>query len=81
MKMLVGECYSKIGQIDEAVKFINGELLVPDLMEGEYSLSNIWLGLYAQLLAKERGVAPETLTSEEVFAAYPLPTDLDFRMH
>ena len=81
IKMLLGECYSNIGDTDAARRYINAELVVPDLMEGEYSLSNIWLGIYSQVLAKERGVKRESLSAEEVYEAYPLPRELDFRMH
>ena len=79
--MLLGECYSKMGNPEQARKIITADLVVPDLMEGEYSLSNIWVGIYAQILAKERGVNVDSLSTEEVLGAYPLPSEIDFRMH
>jgi hypothetical protein len=79
--MLLGECYSKMGDPEKASEIITSDLIVPDLMEGEYSLSNIWIGIYAQILAKERGVAIDSLSTEEVLSAYPLPREIDFRMH
>jgi hypothetical protein len=81
IKMLLGECYSNMGDVDSARKYINKDLIVPDLMEGEYSLSHIWLGIYSQVLAKERGVDKGSLSADEVYEAYPLPYELDFRMH
>ena len=79
--MLLGECYSKMGDPEKASEIITADLIVPDLMEGEYSLSNIWIGIYAQILAKERGVSVGSLSQEEVLSAYPLPREIDFRMH
>ena len=79
--MLLGECYSKMGDPEKASKIITSDLIVPDLMEGEYSLSNIWIGIYAQILAKKRGVAVDSLSTDEVLSAYPLPREIDFRMH
>ena len=79
--MLLGECYSKMGEPEEARKIITADLVVPDLMEGEYSLSNIWIGIYAQILAKERSVSIDSLSTEEILKAYPLPGEIDFRMH
>ena len=38
--------------------------MVPDIMEGEYALSNIWVNIYRQVLAEERGVSPEMLNDE-----------------
>ena len=79
--MLLGECYSKMGDPEKASEIITSDLIVPDLMEGEYSLSNIWIGIYAQILAKKRGVSVDSLSTEEVLHAYPLPREIDFRMH
>jgi tetratricopeptide (TPR) repeat protein len=79
--MLLGECYSKMGRPEEARRVITAELVVSDLMEGEYSLSNIWIGIYAQVLASERGVSVDSLSTEEILSAYPLPREIDFRMH
>ncbi|MBQ8858807.1 MAG: DUF5107 domain-containing protein [Clostridia bacterium] len=81
LRMLVGACYSKLGDTARACAYINESLVVPDIKEGEYAISNIWTEIYAQILAKERGVAPEALSAEEVLAAYPLPRVLDYRMH
>ena len=79
--MLLGECYSKMGKPEQARQIITADLVVPDLMEGEYSLSNIWVGIYAQILAKECGVNVDSLSTEEVLEAYPIPGEIDFRMH
>ena len=80
LKMLTGACYVNIGDVDTAKKFINEKLVVCDIMEGEYSLSEIWYELYARVLASQKGVDYKTLGKDEVFEKYPLPYELDFRM-
>lgn len=79
--MLLGECYSKMGRPEDARRIITADLVVPDLMEGEYSLSNIWIGIYVQILANERGVSVDSISTEEVLSVYPIPREIDFRMH
>ena len=81
IRMLLGDSCSRSGRVEEARALISPDLLVPDIMEGEYALSNIWYKIYSQVLAAERGVQVYTLSDEEVFAAYPLPFELDYRMH
>ena len=81
LRMLLGACYAKIGDAESALKFINSSLVVDDLKEGEYAISSIWLEIYKAVLAKKRGVELALVTDEEVFAEYPLPRSLDFRMH
>ena len=81
LKMLLGACLSKVGDIERAMKVITKDLIVDDIKEGEYSLSAIWTEIYAQKLAKESGVSAESLTAEQVLEKYPLPIELDFRMH
>ncbi|MBP3369366.1 MAG: hypothetical protein J6L85_01325, partial [Clostridia bacterium] len=81
LRMLLGACYAKLGDTDNALKHINRDLVVDDIKEGEYALSSIWLEIYRSVIAKERGVEPSSLSDDEVFGKYPLPRELDFRMH
>ena len=80
LKMLTGACYVYIGDTETAKDFINEKLVVADIMEGEYSLSEIWIELYARVLAKEKGVKLESIDKSDVLARYPLPYEIDFRM-
>ena len=77
--MLYGAALARLGEYRRAANVVTEGLLVPDIKEGEYSLSEIWIEIYSGILAKEKGV--KTPTPEEVLAAYPLPRALDFRMH
>lgn len=81
MRMLLGTCYTKLSDFARAEQFVNESLVVADIREGEYALSNIWIELHAKRLAAERGVPPETISAEEVLSLYPLPYAWDYRMH
>lgn len=81
LTMLYGAALARAGRYREAAAVLDSSLSVPDIKEGEYALSAIWIEIRRGILAEERGVAPESLTEDEVLAAYPLPYALDFRMH
>ncbi|MBO4217110.1 MAG: DUF5107 domain-containing protein [Clostridia bacterium] len=80
LRMLTGACYVRTGDTGKAKEYINERLVVADMMEGEYSLADIWCELYARVLAQETGADPETVGRDEVLARCPLPYELDFRM-
>ncbi len=81
LRMLLGACYTKLSDFERAEQFVNGALVVPDIREGEYALSNVWIELHAKRLAKERGVSAASIGAEEVLSLYPLPYSWDYRMH
>lgn len=81
LKMLLGAAYARCGDISSARAMITPDLVVDDIKEGEYALSSIWVEIYTEVLAKERGVDASSLTAEDVLSFYPLPESLDFRMH
>ena len=64
----------------EAAKIITPEFVLSDVKEGELSLSYLWKQIYAAILSKETGM--DTTEAEKVaLDKYPLPYELDFRMH
>ncbi len=81
LRMLLCLCYVKTDMLEKAKGMMVPSFKVDDMKEGEYALSAIWTELYAKILAKERGVDYQTLSDKEVLEAYPLPYELDFRMH
>ena len=81
MRMMIGGCYTKLSDLDTAKEFLCEALIVPDIREGEYALSNMWIELHAKLLARERGTAAESIGADEVLQLYPLPRKWDYRMH
>ncbi len=81
VRMLLGACYSRLGEAELAADIINASLTVDDIKEGEYSLSAIWIEIYGWIMAKKRNVDVCSLSAEEILGEYPLPRELDFRMH
>ncbi len=77
----VGVCLIKLERLEEARALLTEKLVVNDLKEGEYSISQLWVELYRLIIAKEKSVSPESITEAAVLEAYPLPYQLDFRMH
>lgn len=81
MRMYVGQCLTELGELSRAKEFINADLVVEDVREGEYAISNIWIMLYRKELSAKRGVAEDRISDAEVLSEYPIPYAIDFRMH
>ena len=72
---------TRLERLEEAKALLTEELVVNDLKEGEYSISQLWVELYRLVIAREKGITPEEITEFAVLEQYPLPYQLDFRMH
>ena len=81
VQMYLGNCYVQLGDIENALNYINEDLVIADMKEGEYSISNIWVELYRKILSNELNVSPEKISDKEVLDKYPIPYSIDFRMH
>lgn len=74
-------CLIKTGQLEQAAALLTEELVVCDIKEGEYSISQLWVELYRLVMAQKLSVVPEAVSDEAVLERYPLPYTLDYRMH
>ena len=81
IQFFVAVCLIKLAKLDEAKALLTEDLVVDDLKEGEYSISQLWVELYRLILARDKGVSVENISEATVLEAYPLPYKLDFRMH
>ncbi len=81
LQMYTGQCYVMMNELDRAKQYINEKFVMPDIREGEYAVSNIWIMLYRKALAKLKNIDEADISDEEVLEAYPLPKDIDFRLH
>lgn len=79
LQLLLAAALTREGELERAKAILTPELCIPDIKEGEYSVSHIWVELYAQVMAKEENVPADSLSSEQVQARYPVPLKLDFR--
>ena len=78
LKMLAAHSAAQIGKSKEAIAYLTNDFLMPDLKEGEFSVFAIWLKAHGDIMKKE-GI--ENPTEGQILAKYPLPYELDFRMH
>ena len=61
-----------LGEYEEAESILLMPLIIPDMREGELSLCDLWF----DLSSKKHGISVE-----EAKKRFPLPEELDFRMH
>ncbi len=78
LKMLYALALVEVDRYEESLAILMDNFVMPDIKEGEFSISHIWLEIHRKKLAAE-GVTG--LSDAEIYAKYPLPYELDFRMH
>lgn len=78
LRMMYTLCLEKTGRPYDALKILNDHFEMPDIREGEFAISHIWLDIHRAIM-KESGITD--LGEETVYRMYPLPYSLDFRMH
>lgn len=78
LKMLYALCLTKSGKYKEALAIIANGFVMPDIREGEFSVSHIWLDIHRQIMEKDGILNP---SDADIYAKYPLPYEIDFRMH
>ncbi len=81
IKMYAGQCLVELDNLEAAKTFINKDLVIEDIREGEYAISNVWVMLYKKELAILENRKIEEISNDEVLEKYPLPYDIDFLMH
>ena len=75
-----GLARTRLDQLEEACKYLNHELLVPDIKEDENLITQAWFALYGAILSRKTGVTDPARLHQLVEQEYPLG-GLDFRMH
>lgn len=80
MKLLAARAALALGNLDQCEALLHG-LVVPDMREGEVSLTDLWYQLWEQRVAQREGLEVDDALRARVRREYPPPADLDFRMH
>lgn len=80
MKLYTAIALTRLDQLEEACKYLNHELLVPDIKEDENLITQAWFALYGAILSRKTGVTDPARLHQLVEQEYPLG-GLDFRMH
>lgn len=78
LKMLYSLALVEVDRFEDSLAILMDSFVMPDIKEGEFSISHIWLEIHRKKLAAE-GVTG--LSDAEIYEKYPLPYELDFRMH
>lgn len=78
LKMLYALALSKTDLYMKALEVLTDNFVMPDIKEGEFSISHIWLEIHRKMLS-EKGI--HGLNDSEIYEKYPLPYELDYRMH
>ncbi|HTL29244.1 MAG TPA: hypothetical protein VL282_08485, partial [Tepidisphaeraceae bacterium] len=80
IRMIEARAAVAIEDLDCAEEILLGDLVVPDLREGEVGLSDNWYALQEKKLAKSRHVIVNEEIRRDVRKRFPPPKHLDFRM-
>lgn len=78
VKLAKAQALIALDRLEEAAKIINTDFVLPDVQEGECSVSGAWISLHEKLLMRD-GMSEEE-AKERVQEIYPVPYELDFRM-
>lgn len=79
-RLLCVRAYLALGETEGAMRILTPDFTMPDIKEGELSVSALWVQMYTQHLMKTEGLC-ESDARNEVQKRYPLPYSLDYRMH
>ena len=74
IKMLYAMSLEAAGEYEKALEIITSDFHMPDIKEGEFSVSHLWIAIHRHRMEPDA-------SDREVLARYPLPYDLDYRMH
>ncbi|MBE5752319.1 MAG: DUF5107 domain-containing protein [Clostridiales bacterium] len=69
-----------VGKPKQAAQIITKDFILSDVKEGELSLSYLWREIYTAIIREETGLTGE-VAQQVAMEKYPLPYELDFRMH
>lgn len=80
LKVYVALAKLHLGEPEAAAQIINPNFILSDVKEGELSLSVLWKEIHKAIVIKETGLN-SVEAEKKALAEYPLPKELDFRMH
>lgn len=78
LKFYCAEALMALGDYEEAAEYLNQELVMPDIKEGDTAISDTWFRLYGKLISDRTGITDSAQLHQLVEEQYPLG-QLDFR--
>lgn len=80
LKLYTAIALTRLDRLEEATRYLNPQLEVPDIKEDENLITNAWFALYGGIISRRTGITDPQLLRNMVEEEYPLDK-LDFRMH
>ena len=79
MRVMEARAALKMGHLQTVKEILQSRPLVPDIREGEVTLSNLWFEMHEKRLAAAENVSIDDKLRQRVRRDYPPPSWLDFR--
>lgn len=80
LKLYCAKALMALEKYREAAAYLNYDLEMPDIKEGDTAISDVWFALYSRLLSLETGITDPAALMQLTEEKYPLK-HLDFRTH
>jgi hypothetical protein len=80
IRLLEGWAALAIRDFERVARLFSQKFVVPDLREGERSLSQLWFAFHEQRLSAEEDVPLDDVLRSRVRLQFPVPPEIDFRM-
>lgn len=81
LELVLIQCYLALGDYEKTAEMLNVNFVLPDIREGEISLSALWEKLYVAILKKQHPDLPDSEIKRLCSEKYPIPEELDFRQN
>ncbi len=79
IKIMEAQSALNIGDIKRVEEILQSKPIVPDVREGEVSLSDLWFGMHEKRISKEENIPIDENLKKRVRKEFPPPKWLDFR--
>jgi tetratricopeptide (TPR) repeat protein len=81
VRLLEGQAALAIQDFERVERLFADMPVIDDLREGERSLSQLWFEYHEQRLSAQEGVPVDEALRAQVRRDFPVPQEIDFRMH
>ncbi len=79
IRIMEAQAALKMGDIKEVEEILQSRPIVPDVREGEVSLSDLWFGMHEKRISKNENIPIDENLKKRIRKEFPPPKWLDFR--
>ena len=80
IRLLEAQAALQLGDFARVAQFFQDEIVVPDIREGEVTLSDLWFAYHLQRIATTENCSVTPSLKNRIRREFPLPLSMDFRM-